>query len=134
MNVAGGFTTGFSFYYSAIYDSGTINVWSGLNDTGTLLATLTLPVTPDGVGTNPACTMSNEPFCPFVAFGVTFSGTAESVDFGGTVNQIGFDNITLGSSVPVSSATPEPVSFSLTGLGAAITLGVIRRRQRRHNL
>jgi hypothetical protein len=31
---------------------------------------------------------------------VTFTGTAHSVDFGGTVNQVGFDNITLGSGTP----------------------------------
>jgi hypothetical protein len=129
MNVPAGFTTGFSFYYSAVFDPGTINVWSGLNDTGTLLTTLSLPVTPSEVGTNPECTMSDEEFCPFFAFGVTFSGTAMSVDFGGTENQIAFDNITLGSSVP-GSGTPEPVTSSLLAMGL-VSIAAISRRQRK---
>jgi hypothetical protein len=130
MNVAAGFTTGFSFYYSAIHDAGSITVWIGLNDTGTLLQTITLPVTSSEVGTNPACTQTDEPYCPFFALGVTFSGTAESVDFGGTVNQIGFDNITLGSAT-AGGSTPEPVTFTLLGLGLA-SFAVISRRKRRH--
>jgi len=100
LNDANGFTTGFSFYYSAINDPGFINVYSGLNDTGTLLATLNLPTTP-----------ANPPgrYQPFVPIGVSFNGTAESVDFGGTVNQIGFDNITFGSPTPgPPSSVPEP--------------------------
>jgi hypothetical protein len=129
MNVPAGFTAGFSFYYSAIHDSGTINVWSGLNDTGTLLTTLTLPVTPSEVGSNPECTMADEEFCPFFAFGVTFSGTAMSVDFSGTENQIGFDNITLGSAVP-GSGTPEPVTSSLLAIGL-VSFAAISRRQRK---
>ena len=129
MNVPAGFTTGFSFYYSAIADPGTINVWSGLNDTGTLLATLTLPVTPSEVGSNPQCTMADEPFCPFFPFGVSFSGTAMSVDFGGTVNEIAFDNITLGSSVPVGNA-PEPITFGLTAVGCALLMVIYKLNRR----
>jgi len=113
LNAPNGFTTGFSFYYSAINQPGSINVYSGLNDTGTLLATLNLPTT-----------LANPPgrFQPFVPIGVSFNGTAESVDFGGTVNQIGFDNITLGSSTPTSSV-PEPsdvlgtLAFGVMGVG-----------------
>ncbi|HTQ79133.1 MAG TPA: hypothetical protein VMM92_03995, partial [Thermoanaerobaculia bacterium] len=37
-----------------------------------------------------------------VPIGVSFSGVARSVDFGGTANQIGFDNITFGSQTPNS--------------------------------
>jgi hypothetical protein len=58
----------------------------------------------------------NHNFCPFEPIGVSFSGTAESVDFGGTVNQIVFDNITIGASVPVSD-TPEPGSWLLMATG-----------------
>jgi hypothetical protein len=122
MDVAGGFTTGFSFYYSAVNNPGTINVWSGLDDTGTLLATLALPVTPSGGGT------CDTTFCPWFPIGVSFAGTAMSVDFGGTENQIGFDNITLGASSPGGSA-PEPSSFAMLGLGMA-GLGWLARRRK----
>ena len=119
MNVAAGFTTGFSFYYSAVNNPGFINVWSGVNDTGTLLATLNLPTTPnDG---DPGCYGTN--FCPYVAINVAFAGTAESVDFGGTLNQVGFADVTLGSNT--AGGAPEPASWALmligvAGLGAAI--------------
>lgn len=131
MNVAGGFTTGFSFYYTAINQPGTITVWSGLNDTGTLLQTIDLPTTPSQIGSNPACTQSDEPFCPFFPLGVTFAGTAESVDFGGTVNQIAFDDITLGSATAGGGGTPEPVTSSLLALGLASFAVVYRKRRQR---
>jgi hypothetical protein len=128
MDVAGGFTTGFSFFYSAPYDAGSITVYSGLDGTGSVLATLALPLTADGAvsgcSDNPGAN-----FCPFVPIGVTFSGTAESVNFGGSADEIVFDNITLGSAVAGGSA-PEPGSIFLliSGIGA---LGVYRRRSRR---
>jgi hypothetical protein len=93
MNIAAGFTKGFSFYYDCpSYLSGSIQVWSGLNNTGTLLASLTLP----GTSLN-----STEPFFGnWTPIGVTFSGVAESVDFAGTANEITFADVTLGSGVP----------------------------------
>lgn len=108
LNVAAGFNTGFSFYYSAIFQPGFINVYSGLNDTGTLLATLKLPTTPNPVGL----------FQPFVPTGVAFSGTAKSIDFGGTENQIGFDNITFGQ------ASPIPEASTTVSLGLLLCLGL----------
>jgi hypothetical protein len=123
MDVAGGFTTGFSFFYSSVNVPGVVNVWSGLDGTGTLLATLNLPVTPANGA--PGCL--GEPFCPYFEFGVNFAGTAMSVDFGGTANQIAFDNITLGSPI---APLPEPAAWALMlvgfgGLGVAL-------RSRRH--
>ncbi|MGA9867620.1 MAG: PEP-CTERM sorting domain-containing protein [Acetobacteraceae bacterium] len=125
MDVPAGFTTGFSFFYSAINNPGVINVWSGLDDTGTLLATLDLPVTPSGPFGSPPCAASGS-FCPFLPIGVTFPGTAMSVDFGGTANQIAFDNITLGSGTPVGA--PEPASLALLGVGL-LGLGAVSRRK-----
>ncbi|WP_166423584.1 hypothetical protein [Paraglaciecola sp. 20A4] len=36
-------------------------------------------------------------FCNWTAVGASFAGTVMSVDFGGTVNQTGYDDITFGS-------------------------------------
>jgi len=131
MNDPGGFTTGFSFYYSAISESGTINIYSGINDTGSLLQTITVPLTPSEVGSNPACADPVEPFCPFFPLGVTFSGIARSVDFSQTVNKIGFDNVTLGSST--AGGSPEPVTSSLLGLGLTclVVIGRVRKKAQR---
>lgn len=53
--------------------------------------------------------------------GVTFEGTARSVNFSGAAEFIGFDNITLASEVPV----PEPGTVLLAG---ASVLALARRR------
>ena len=122
MDVAHGFTTGFSFYYSAPFFTGTVEVWSGLDGTGTLLATLNLPLTTNGSGTT-GCYGTN--YCPYVADGVHFSGTAESVVFTGTANYIAFADITLGSASPV----PEPLTLSVLGAGL-VAAGAMRRRRK----
>jgi hypothetical protein len=109
MNDPGGITKGFSFFYSGneAYGNGSVNIYSGLNGTGTLLASFVVntSLTPY-CGTGPG-------YCVWQPDGVSFSGTAESVVFGGAADFIGFDNITLGSSV--AGATPEPSSLILFG-------------------
>jgi len=94
MDVPAGFSGEFSFYYSSPFNSGFINVWSGLDATGTLLATLNLPTTA-------GCPQAPW-YCDWTPISVSFSGIAQSVDFGGTVNNIGFDNITLGSTTTLA--------------------------------
>jgi hypothetical protein len=134
MNVPGGFSTGFSFFYSAASQPGVIKVWSGPDETGTLLATLNLPATGDGSG-KPAC--NGKTFCPFSPIGVSFAGVAHSVDFGGTVNQIGFDNITLGSSTPAGApdlTVPTLDTWAFVTLAALLAIAgfvALRRRQLR---
>ena len=122
MNVAAGFDTGFAFYYSAPVYSGAVEVFSGLNGTGTLLAHLDLPLTSDGSG-DPACYFTN--YCPYVPVGVAFAGTAQSVNFTGVANYIAFGNVTLGATAPV----PEPGTYALMALGLA-GIGVATRRRR----
>ena len=116
MNVAKGFTTGFGFYYAdQVGFTGSVQVYSGVNGSGTLLASLLLPSTPD-------------PYNVFVPTGVAFKGTAESVIFGGSANYIGFDNVTLGASIPVG--VPEPVSMGVFGAGLAVLATMVAGRRR----
>ena len=116
LNVAAGFDTGFSFFYSAIAAPGVVRVWSDLDGTGTLLVELDLALTPFQGAPDPTGA-----FSPFLPFGVTFDGIAHSVDFSGSSNQIGFDNITLGSERPIGAdqAVPEPGSLLLLAAGLA---------------
>lgn len=115
LNFAAGFDTGFSFFYSAVNEPGFITVWSGLNGTGVMLASLVLPTTPSDGGD------PTGDFSPFFPLGVAFSGTAMSIDFGGTVNQIAFDNITFGSDVPTvpdAGATVMLLGIAISGIAA----------------
>ena len=123
MNVAAGFDTGFSFYYSSPFYTGSVLVYDGLGGTGTLLATLTLPLTPSG-GAGCSGTYA---YCPWEPFGVAFSGVAKSAVFSGVANYIGFDNVTLGSGIP-TGGVPEPATLAITGLGI-VALALVRRRR-----
>jgi hypothetical protein len=115
MDVAAGFDTGFSFYYAdQVGYTGSVTVWSGLDGTGTQLASLSLPSTPD-------------PYTVWVPIGVSFGGTAQSVVFSGSANYIAFDNITLGSSVPV---VPEPAAWAMMILGMGMVGAGLRNRRR----
>jgi hypothetical protein len=111
MDVAAGFTTGFSFNYSAIHDTGSVSVFSGVDGTGTLLATLDLPTTPSG-----PCAGYDAPFCPFFPIGVSFPGVARSVSFAGVDNQIVFDDVTFGSVTP---GIPELSTWAMMLVGFA---------------
>ncbi len=122
MNVAAGFTTGFSTYYSAITNPGSLQIWDGLNGTGNVLAFQTLATTPNNGAPDPTGS-----FSPFVRIGLTFSGIAKSVVFGGAQNQIAFDNVTFGSDNPDTREVPEPSTMVLLGLGS---LGLILSRRK----
>lgn len=101
MNVAAGFAgTGFSFAY---YGGGpTVAVYSGLDGTGTVLASETLD--------SSLCGLS---FCWQSYAFPDFAGTAMSVVFGGTGV---FDNIAIDTVKPV----PEPAEFGMFGLGVLL--------------
>ena len=109
MNVAQGFSNGLAFFYSAVSKPGTVSVWSGMNGTGTLLATITL-----GTNGNSGC-HAGTVFCVWTPVGLIFSGTAMSVTFNGAAGQIGFDSVTVGKAIP--AAVPEPASVLLLGSG-----------------
>ncbi|HUG22060.1 PEP-CTERM sorting domain-containing protein [Piscinibacter sp.] len=124
MNVAAGFDTGFSFFYSAANVAGSVSVYDGLNGTGNLLATLALPTTPSTCGSE-----YNAGFCPFVASGIGFAGTAMSVSFAGVANQVVFDDVTFGSVTPGVPAIPEPETYALMLAGLGVVAMVARRRK-----
>ncbi len=125
LNFAAGFDTGFSFFYSAINNPGGIDVYGGVDKTGSLLAHLDLPTTPFNGAPDPT-----GQFSPFFPIGVAFAGTAKSIDFGGTANQIGFDNITFGSTSP-GGQVPEPSTLFLLGTGLAGMVWIARKRAHR---
>ena len=125
LNYADGFDTEFSFFYSAIRETGSVLVYDGLDATGNLLASIDLPLTPHTGAPDPG-----GEFSPFVAVDVSFAGTARSVDFGGTTNEIIFDNITFSSAEAVGNeVVPEPGTVALLGLGS-LGLGVAALRRR----
>lgn len=124
MNVAAGFDTGFSFYYSSA-QAGFVTVYDGLNSTGNILATIDLAAQFNAGD----CTGDpNGSYCHWDPIGVSFAGIARSVDFGGAADFIAFDNITLGASTP-GGAVPEPATWAMMMIGFGAMGGALRRRR-----
>jgi hypothetical protein len=115
MNVAAGFDTGLSFFYSAARLSATVGVFDGLSGTGNLLAALTLPQT----GTACDLQVYFAGFCPFQSIDLPFNGIAKSVLFSAPPTQIVIDDVIFGSEIPDPPSAPEPSTLSLIALGVA---------------
>ncbi len=120
MNVAAGFNTGFGLQYTSVNESGIVEIYAGLNGTGALLGSLNLVPLGAGAG-DPNGTFSN-----WAHVGVDFMGLAHSVVFGGVADQIGFDDVTFGTSVNVVPLPPA----AFAGLGLLGVMSAYRRIRR----
>ncbi len=116
LNAAGGIASSISFYYSssAAIASG-VQVWSGLNGSGSLLRSFDL-----SANAQRGCTDS--PYCNFDLVSGAFSGIARSVTFGNAANAAAFDNVTI-------AAVPEPSSVAMMVAGLVGVAALARRRR-----
>lgn len=122
MNVEDGFTEGFSFWYTSIKYEGDVEVWTELNGQGKKIGTLHLDVTPSLGKGDPNGSYDN-----WAKKSLSFDGRAKSIVFSGVANQIGFDNITLNPSAPISLGlsngfSPEAISTA-TGFSPILHKG-----------
>jgi hypothetical protein len=115
MNVEMGFKDSISFSFSSSeLVISAVNVYSGLDGTGTLLASFNLVA-------NAQAGCSDSPFCRFDRLSSSFGGIAKSVTFGTAANLAAFDDVAI-------TAVPEPATAVLMLLGVA---GLLVARQRR---
>ncbi|HEX7325600.1 MAG TPA: PEP-CTERM sorting domain-containing protein [Rhodanobacteraceae bacterium] len=125
MNVANGFTDGFSFYYSSTGTVGSVTLYSGLDGTGDVLYT-----TGKLAGTPAACPSHSGLFaCWNLMDDFTFDGVVHSVGFDGPSNRIAWDNVSFDTRSG-SIAVPEPAELGLFGLGLLLVGGFVALRRR----
>jgi len=118
MNVPEGFDTAMSFFYSSFDQPGSIAIFDELNGQGNLLASASFPA----LGTDPDLPNLFNIWEPVL---VPFNGIAKSVVFGGVQDQIGFDDITLGSLTPGDEDPPVSVPTASWALYlTALLIGV----------
>jgi hypothetical protein len=112
MDVSGGFTTGVQFSYASIDSVGEMQVYSGLDGTGTVLADLILPITSPMSGPG-----------VFVADSLNFTGIAHLLVFDGGNKQLAFDDLTS------TFLVPEPSGWCLLAIGGVLCALVHHRRR-----
>jgi hypothetical protein len=112
LNYASGFTGGFSFFYSTSAVA-TIDVYSDVNLAGDFLGSINLSV---NYSDNNCAGDPSGTYCNWDVGSLAFAGMAKSINFGGSVNNVGFDNITFGSTNP-NRQVPEPSTLAIFALG-----------------
>ena len=116
MNVAQGFVDRFTFHYAATMATpDAVRLYSGLNGTGNLLASVSL-----AGNAQTGCT--DTPYCHFDLIGVDFAGIARSVSFAGDAPNVVYDDLTI-------LAVPEPSTYLMLSAGLLAVAGAARRRQ-----
>ena len=115
MNVAKGFVSRLTFFYSSSASTlDAVNIYSGLNGTGTLLASAS-------IFGNAGLGCSDTAFCRFDLTSVKFAGIAKSVSFGGNAPFVVYDNVTI-------TTVPEPGTYLLLAAGLLAVVLAKRRR------
>jgi hypothetical protein len=113
LNAAQGFYGAVSLYYSSTVEAlNAINIYSGLNGTGSVLGSFNL-------GANAQNGCSDTAYCHFDNVSVAFAGTGQSIGFSNT--QAAYDNVSI---TPV----PEPTGYALMALGL-VAVGFVARRR-----
>lgn len=124
-----GFTDGIALFESSPGQNpgAGVSVYSGLDGTGTLLATIPFVPTP----WDDCSSVYDAGYCPLVPIGTSFTGTAESVVLTGSADTIVYDDITLGSATPGNPApTPEPCSLAMLLTAAVAGSACLRKKLR----
>jgi hypothetical protein len=106
--------TGFSFT-AGFFQPGTVNVFSGLGGTGTLLGSLS------GLLGDPNA---------FALQTITFTGVGRSVTFVGTDATLGVDDFNFTLAGGGNGGVPEPATWAMMLIGFGIVGVSMRRRQK----
>jgi hypothetical protein len=120
-NVPGGFTSSATVLYAANGSFNTVQVFEGLNGTGTLLGsstTLADNMSNCNSGANPG-----DPGC-WTLRTVTWAGTAQSIKLPGFASTFYYDNLTLN--INEVTGVPEPASIATVAIG--LLSGLVWRR------
>ncbi|MDG3006940.1 PEP-CTERM sorting domain-containing protein [Paludisphaera mucosa] len=104
--------------YGADADTLTLSAYSGLDGTGTLLATTTVDLGTSGFPTFATASVAGAQILSF-----TIMGTSSALGF---ENSVFLDNFTFTT----TAAVPEPSSLALIGIAASAGLGAWSRKQR----